>query len=452
MKKLSLIMSWMLFSSVLIAQADSIQTFNLEQCIQYALDHQQDVQNSTLDIRNAEYKKKEAIGAGLPQIHGKVQTLDHLNLQQQFLPANALDPTAPADIVVPVGFGVQLTNDINFTATQLLFDGSYLAGVKASKVYIDLYSKSLTRTKVDVVENVAKAYCGVLVAHERVSILERDSEILLELINDTKIRYENGFAEQIDVQRLQVQNNNIFVELANLLSFELISYKILKFQMGMDVDNEIKVSGNLEDVFKTAIEKDLPNPDATNRIEYQVLESNKKINEINVDYNIAQGMPKLSLFGSAGYNTGTNTSGDLFKPDNYKGYTRVGLQLDVPIFQGLSKTNRVNQARITLQKTQLDIEKFELGVGLEYAQAKSKFDVNMQKIDFHQQNIELAENVSKVTRIKYEQGIGSNYELTDAVSSLLDAKTDYYIAIYDAMISYIELQKALGVLYQEGEK
>ena len=436
-------------SIALSAQTDSSQIFDLKQCIQYAFDHQQDVQSATLDIRNAEYQKKEAIGAGLPQIHGKIQALDHINLKQQFLPANAFDPTAPSDVITPIGFGVQMTNDLNVTATQLLFDGAYLAGVKASKVYIDLYSKSLTRTKVDVAENVSKAYCGVLVAHERVAILERDSKILLELINDTKIRYENGFAEQIDVQRLQVQNNNIFVELTNLISFEEISYKILKFQMGMDVEEDIKVTGDLENVFKIATERDLPVVDPKNRIEYQVLESNRKVNEINVDYNTAQGMPKLSLFGSAGYNTGANKSGELFKPGNYKGYSSLGLQLDVPIFQGLSKTHRVNQAKITLQKTELDIAKFKLGVGLEYAQAKANFDVNMKKIDFHKENISLAENVSKITRIKYEQGIGSNYELTNAVSSLLDAKTDYYIAIYDAMISYIELEKALGVLYQE---
>jgi outer membrane protein len=449
MKNLSLVISWFLFSSILVAQSDSTQVFDLEQCIQYAFDHQQDVKSATLDIQNAEYQKKEAIGIGLPQVHGKMQTLDNINLQQQFLPANAFDPTAPSDVVSPVGFGVQYTNDVNVTATQLLFDGSYLAGVKASKVYIELFSKSLTRTKVDVVENVAKAYCGVLVAHERVVILERDSEILEELITDTRVRYENGFAEEIDVQRLEVQRNNILVELANLVAFEEISYKILKFQMGMDVNEGLIVSGDLEEVFETAIAKSLPDPDAKNRIEYQVLESNKRVNEINVDYNVAQGLPRLALFGSVGYNTGAINTGELFKPNNYESYSRIGLQLDVPIFQGLSKTNRVNQAKIAVQKTELDIAKFELSVGLEYAQAKANFEVNMKKIAFHKQNIALAANVSKTTKIKYQQGIGSNYELTDAVSSYLDAQTNYYIAIYDAMISYIELQKSLGVLYQE---
>jgi outer membrane protein TolC len=452
MKKLSLIIGCLFVSSVLVAQSDSTQIYDLGQCIQYAFDHQQDVQNATLDIQNAEYQKKEAIGAGLPQVHGRVQTLDNFNIQKQFLPANAFDPSAPENVIVPVGFGVKYTNDINITATQLLFDGSYLAGVKASKVYVELFSKSLTRTKVDVVENVTKAYCGVLVSHERVKILDRDKKILEELIIDTRARYESGFAEEIDVQRLEVQLNNILVDLANLIAFEEVSYKILMFQMGMDVNSKITVSGDLEELFEKAINKDLPNPDAKNRIEYKVLETNRKVDEINVNYNVAQGLPRLSLFGSAGYNTGANQTGELFKSDNYYGYSNIGLKLDVPIFQGLSKTHRVNQAKISLQKTRLDMAKFELSVGLEYAQAKANFDVNLKKINFHKKNIELAENVSKTTRIKYAEGVGSNYELTDAVSSYLDAQTNYYIAIYDAMLSYIELQKALGVLYQEGKE
>jgi len=449
MRKLSLMISWLFFSSMMIAQTDSTEIFDLSQCVQYAFDHQQDVQIAALDIQNAEYQKKEAIGQGLPQVNGKVSMLDNFKIQSQFLPANAFEPAAPENLITPVAFGVQYTNDVNITATQMIFDGSYLAGVKASKVYIDLYSKSLTRTKVDVVENVAKAYCGVLVAHERVKILERDSETLLKLIDDTKIRYENGFAEQIDVQRLQVENNNILVELATLLAFEEVSYRILKFQMGMEGDENLKVSGDLEKMFEEKIKKDLPTPDPVNRIEYQILETNRTIDEININYNVAQGIPRLSLFGSAGYNTGANQAGELFKADNYYGYSRIGLQLDVPIFQGLSKTNRVSQAKITLQKRELEISKFELSVGLEYVQAKANFDANMKKIDFHKENIALAENVSKISNIKYEEGVGSNYELTDAISSLLDAKTNYYISIYDAMISYIELEKSLGVLYKE---
>ena len=450
MRKLSLIMSWLFFSSTLVAQSDSAQVFDLEQCIQYAFDHQEDVQNATLDIRNAEYKKKEAIGRGLPQVNGKMQAIDNINVQNQFLPANAFDPKAPADVVAPVGFGVQYTNDISITATQLLFDGSYIAGVKASKSYIDLYSKSLTRTKVDVAEKVTKAYYGVLVSHERVKVLENDVEVLDDLIEAAEIGYANGVAEQIDVQRLKVQKNNLMVQIASLESFEEISSKLLKFQMGMRVDETVQVSGDLEKVFESAITSSLPTLDAKNRIEYQVLETSKKVNAINVDYNVAQGMPRLSLLGSAGYNTGANKTSELFKPDNYKSYSRIGLQLDVPIFQGFSKTNRVNQAKITLQKTEMDIVKFEKGARLEYAQAKSDFDVNLKKIEFHKENIALADNVQRITKVKYKEGLGTSYEYNDALASYHDAKANYYIAMYDVMISYVELQKALGVLYEEG--
>lgn len=451
MKKLSLLIGSLFLSFVVVAQTDSTQTMNLKQCIDYAFAHQQDVQKANNDVQNAIYKKKEALGIGLPQVRGQMQTVTNPQLQQQFLPANAFNPAAPPDLVEPVAFGVTSTNDINLTATQLLFDGQFIAGVKASRVYVDLFSKSLTQTKVDVVENVAKAYCGVLVASKRVEILKSDSSSLAELIKDTRIRYENGFVEEIDVLRIELNLNNLLVELANLRAFEDISYKLLKFQMGMQVNEPLNVSGDLKNVFEEAIEEDLPTADAKNRIEYQVLQSNQRVQELNVDYRVAEGLPRLSLFGTYGYNTGTLSSGELFKPGSYENYSRLGIQLDVPIFQGMSKTHRVNQAKIALMQNELDISKFELGVGLEVAQAKNNFDVNMKKIALQNKSIEIAENVARTTKVKNDQGAGTNYEMTDALSSLLDAKTNYYIAVYDAMISYIELEKALGVLYVEPE-
>ena len=79
------------------------------------------------------------------------------------------------------------------------------------------------------------------------------------------------------------------------------------------------------------------------------------------------------------------------------------------------------------------------------------FDLNMKKIEFHRKNIELAKTVYESAQIKFEAGIGSNFEVTDAYSDYADAQTNYYIAIYDTMLSFVELEKALGILYKEDQ-
>lgn len=460
MRKYGLYIGLLLQSVFLWSQADSASTteksvYTLDDCIQYAFEHQQDVINAQYDVENSIAQKKEVIGMGLPQITGQMQTMTNTELKQQYLPAGAFpDPNNPnqdPSEAVGVGFGVKSTNDITFNAKQLLFDGSYLAGVKASKVYVQLFEKSKVQTKVEVVESVTKAYCGVLVSKRRVEVLRTDSSNLVELIKDTRARYEGGFAENIDVLRLEVQLNNILIELENLISFQDISYKILKFQMGMDVNSKLSVTGNLEEVFRVATAIELPEADPEVRIEYQVLEAGRRVNEIDIQNKQADGLPKLYLFGAYGFNTGTNSNGDLFNPNKYSDFSLVGLTLDVPIFQGFAKNRRVDQARIALKKKEQDIEKFKLSVGLEVAQAEADFKVNMKKIEFHQKNIELAKTVYESAQIKFEAGTGSNFEVTDAYSDYADAQTNYYIAIYDAMLSFVELEKALGILYKEDQ-
>ncbi|MDB4835071.1 TolC family protein [Cyclobacteriaceae bacterium] len=449
MKNISLLSSLLLFVGVTFGQTDTTTVFDLEQCIQYAFDHQQDVQNAELDVKTAQYQKKEAIGAGLPQVYATMQTVDNIALQQQYLPANAFNPAAPEDQIEAVGFGVDKTNNISMTASQLLFDGSYIAGVKASRVYVELFKKSKVQTKVDVVENISKAYFGVLVSGERVKILERDSETLEDLIDETRIRFQNGVVEEIDVQRLEVQLNNIYVQLENMRAFEEISFKVLKFQMGMEVDAPLTITGDLETLFKERAAQQLPGSDPKYRIEYQVLKASKQVDDINVSYNQGQGLPRLSVFGTVGYNTGANKTADLFNAGKYSDYAMVGLQLDVPIFQGFSKNSRVSQAKIASQKKSQDMAKFEMSVGLEVAQAKTNYEFSLKQIEFQQSNIELAENVKNTTEVKYREGVGTNYEVNAAVSDYLDAQANYFVAIYDAMIAHIELQKALGVLYSE---
>lgn len=452
MRKQSLFIALMMVSVFVWSQSDSTdvsKVFNLQDCIAYAFNHQQDIKNAEFDVQKSISQKDEAIGFGLPQVSGKVQTMHNIDLKQQYLPANAFNPLASPDDIEGVAFGVDNTSDISLNARQLLFDGSYIAAIKASKVYVELFQKSKVQTKVDVVQNVTNAYCAVLVSKRRVEVLRTDSTNLEQLISDTRVRFESGFAEQIDVLRLEVQFNNILIELENLVSFQDINYKVLKFQMGMDVNSELVVTGNLEEVFKIATSKVLPDADPEKRIEYQVLEASRRVDEINVQNKQSDGIPKLYLFGAYGFNTGSNSTGDIFVPNNYSDFSYLGFQLDVPIFQGFSKNQRVKQAKIALYKKENDIEKFKHSVGLEVARAQADFKVNMKRIELQQKNIELAKTVYESAQIKFDAGTGSNFEVTDAFSEYADAQSNYYIAIYETMLSFVALEKALGILYEE---
>jgi outer membrane protein TolC len=437
--------------SILKAQTkiDSSQVMSLEQCLSYSFEHQQDVKNAELDIQNSFLQKKAAIATGLPQVNGRMQFVNNVEIQKQFLPASAFDQTVPSDLIAPVGFGVPYTNNLTITGQQLIFDGSYLAGVKASQTYIELFSKSLMQTKVDVAENVTKAYYGVLVAYERVKLLSSDEENLEKLISDTRVGFLNGVLEEIDLQRLEVERNNILVQKADLESFKEISYKILKFQMGMAIDEDLLVVADLRELYKEVIADTLPSADYKNRIEYKLLNTQLKVDELNVQYNRAFKMPTLAAFGTLGYNTGAINLGDIPSSSKYEGYGMIGLQLDVPIFSGFAKDMEIGKAKVARMKTEQTLDKFKLSADLEVATSQSEFDVSQKRIKLQLKSVELAKNVQRISQIKYDEGVGSSYELTNAISDATAAESNLYFSVYDALVAYTELKKALGTLYQE---
>ena len=220
-------------------------------------------------------------------------------------------------------------------------------------------------------------------------------------------------------------------------------------QMGMDLEEPLIVQADLRELYKAVIADTLPQEDYENRIEYKVLSSQLRVDQLNVEYNQAERMPRLAAFGTLGYNTGQAHFSEVPQPSNYEGYGLVGLQLDVPIFSGFSKNMKVGQAKVAKMKTEQNIDKFKIASSLEVAQARTDFNTSQSKINLQVQSVELAKNVKRITEIKYNEGAASSYELTDAISDATAAESNLYFTVYDALIAYTDLLKALGTLYQE---
>lgn len=445
-----------LIAGVLFAQetpeeyTSSADGMDLQACIKYALENQYSVKNSVLDERASQMEVNETRGLGLPQIEGSMQTTRNIQVQSQFAPANALDPTAPEDIIVPLAFGLDWMNDAKLTANQLLIDPSYLLGLKAAKTYKDLAQKNTHQTKRDVVESVNKAYYTVLLNEVAVEVLESQKEVLEQLLKETSILYENGFNEKIDVQRVQVNLNNINIQLNNFYNNRDLSYILLKFQMNYPQQEELKIAGDLEAEYDKIAENALgEEPNYNQRIEYQIMQTQKELNVLNNKNDKAMLYPKLYAFGTMGANTGAFNAGDLVELDNYRGYGYVGLNLTVPIFKGLSQQYKVQQSKIDVAKAENQIKQLEYSIDYEFAEKKTKLKEKLESIDFQKENMELASEVYRVTNIKYKQGLVSNFETVSSKQDMTEAENSYYSALYETLLAYVEFKKANGTLYNE---
>jgi len=466
-------------------QEQQTQSFTLEQCIDYALKNSINAQNSVLDQEIAKAKVKETIGLGLPQINGNVSLQGNPTLRrffgyyqtlQQFggvdsngQPLLQLPNAKPMDVVSEQSF-FQLKNsgDAGISINQLIFNGSYLVGLQAANSFKDVAVKTTNQTKEQIIQQVTKAYYAVLINKERAFLFSSNISRVDSLLKNTKALNKNGFAESIDVDRIQVTLNNLVVERDKFLNMEELGYAMLRFQMGYSQDQPINVIGNIEDMqVESVMENYQSDWDYKIRPDYQVLEANKKLQELNLKNQYASGLPVLSANFNTGYYTQAATFGGLFQTNttdlrgapagsgiggnNWYNYQSFGVTLNVPIFSGLQRTYRVQQEKIKLNKLENNFKSIKQGIDLETKQATINFNNALKSLVAQKQNMELASKVAKVTKVKYEQGVGSNIEVVDAENSLRQSQTNYYNALFDAMVAKVDLDKAYGKLLPQNK-
>jgi len=467
--KLSLVVASLLIARFNYAQ-EVPSTFTLEQCVQYALENSYNVKNALIDEEISKARVNETIGIGLPQIDGSV-SIQHNQKLRRFFGTYVENPQPGQISFFPQGipnaedgdilaaqnfFQLSSGGDAGVTVNQILFNGSYLVGLQAANSYKQLSIKTTGQTKEQVVMQVSKAYYLAIINQERIKLFDSNISRVDTLLRTTKALSQNGFAEQIDVDRVQVTYNNLVTERTKFENLQVVAFELLKFQMGYPMNQALLLSGTVEDFKVPEIETDVV--DYNKRWDFQVLNANKRLQELNVKNQYAAGMPSLVAFANLGYSTQSrNVSGvfktnssveatDIIGPDKWYNYSLFGVSLNVPIFSGLQRTYKVQQSKLNLLKVNNSTKQLESAIDLEVKQSRTIFNNALSSLTSQKENMELASNVARVTKIKYEQGVGANVEVIDAEASLRESQINYYNSLYEAMVAKVDLDKAYGKL------
>ena len=434
---------------------DSIRTekqlFSLQECLLYAYQHNANVENAALEEGIAQADVGITKSQGLPQVNVDVTYDNNYSIQTQFLPAVffADDPTTvPSDAPpVPVAFGVPHTGRAGASLSQMIFDGSYFVGLKAARVYTSLASKQLDQTKAVTAEQVSKAYYTALVNQERQTLLTSNYQRLDTLLRETKLMFENGFAERIDVSRIQVQFNNAKTEVEANERLTEVSYLLLKFQMGMPIDREIQLADRIRDI---ELGEEIAPDESFNygdRPEFAQLLVNQKLVQLDKRNNAVQYLPKLTANLNYGYNSGVDEFSNLTDfGEQWFEYGSFGFNLNVPIFDGLRKHHAIQRNKLQLRQLENQADFLKNQIDLEIVQARVNLQNGLEALKVQQENLDLAQEVFDVAKIKYQEGVGSNLEVTESQNALRQAETNYYNALYNALVAKIDLKKALGTL------
>jgi outer membrane protein TolC len=417
--------------------------FNLQQCLEYAYANNDSLKNARLDIESANYRVKETIGLGLPQVIGSASFQDYLKVPESLIDISNFDPRQPKGTFQKVQFGVKYSNNASISVDQLLFNGTYLVGLQAAKTYKELSSRLFIRSKIQTEVNVTKAYYQVLVNGEQLRLLDANLSQLNKQLTETTQLNKQGFVEKIDLDRVKVLTNNLSTTRENTVRILALGIELLKFQIGMPISYNLTINDKIENVnmdLNTKIETD--SLAYKKRAEYSLLETQRKLNVLNLKRIKSQALPSLSAFGAVATAYQNNSFSQLFDislPSSY-----VGLRLNVPLFSGFQRLNQTRQAKIEVLKSDNTLNNVKNGLKLQQESALIMFTNGLVSLKNQKENMGLAQEVLRVSRIKYEQGVGSSIEVTQAQTALEQAENNYIQALYNALISKVDLDQAYG--------
>ena len=463
--RLSIVFATMAF--VLLQQvplnAQQLNRFSVKQAVDYALKNSVDVKNALLNLQIQKQTNREITSAAFPQISGGVSANYFPNVAVQSFPNfiaaatyGVLEKERVKDgngnsIISPSDFGfVQAQFGTNYTASggvdisQLLFDGQVFVGLQARDASLDFIKKQTAVTEEMINVNVQKIYYQLVVGRQQITSIDANIDRFQKLLTDTKEIYNNGFAEKLDVDKVSVQLNNLLTEKLKVENQLRAGNASLKFLLNMPQKDTLVLIDSLteEELKNNILDK---NYNYSDRKEYQLLEVGKKLGEYNIKRYQLSYLPTLALYGNF-YKNAQRNKFNFFNDGQWFTSSLIGMKISVPIFDGFAKAARVNKTKLELQQTNNTMEQLKAAIDNDVVQANLKFSSSIITMDNQKKNMELAAKVYNTTKLKYEQGLGSNQEIYAAQTELKVSQNNYYGALYDAIIAKIDFLKAVGKL------
>ncbi len=417
---------------------DTNQDLTLQQCIDYALQHQPALKQANINIAIARATNAVNLAGLLPQVNVTGSVIHNNQLPTSFV-ANTADPTGPA---VRVQNGVSNSFVPQLAASQALFSPNLLYLAKSAHLYVEEAKQVTDSTKINIVASVSKSFYNLLLTLEQINVLKEDTARLGKNVQDTYHQYIGGIVDETDYEEATITLNNSKAQLKQANENVVPQYASLKQLMGYQPEKQFNVS------FDTLKMVSAINIDTTQqlqyekRIEYQVLNTQKSIQQQDINYYRLAFLPTLSAYYNYNLVFQNNTFSDLLS----KSYpnSAVGLTFSIPVFTGFSRVQNLRRAKLQEQLIGWSEVNLKSQIYTEYTSALANYKSNLYNLNVQQKNTALAKRVYFVVTLQYKQGIVPYLNVITAESNLITSEIGYYNALFQLLSSKIDLQKAMG--------
>jgi outer membrane protein TolC len=421
-------------------------SFSLKEAIDYALEHNYSVINANRDVASAKQKKWETTALGLPQLSGSVGYLNNIDFTLQGVSGNAFNPNGNPDDISLFAFGTKQSMNSNLTLSQLIFDGSYIVALQASKTYLKFYENAKQKTNLEIREMVINAYGNVLLAEESIAILEKNKVTLSKTLSDTQETFKNGLIEEENVEQLQITLASINSNLINVKRLIEIANKMLKLSLGIEINSEVQLTDKLDSL--TASNLDLAfiqnGFEVSQSINYQMASNLQEQRSLELKLQKSKALPSLGAAYNFGYNSFSNEFSFADSNQKWNRFSNLGVSLNVPIFSSLGRSAKTQQAKIALEQAKTQLTQTEQQIKLEYERAKSDYDFSIEEYATSKSNLNLAERIEKKQQIKFTEGLSSSFDFNEAQRQLYTAQQNYLQSMVNIINKKASLDKIIN--------
>lgn len=448
MKKLKTILLLLLVPLLGFSQDQPKQSysFSLEQAIGHALENNYKAINARRDIEIAKEKKWETTANGLPQVNAGIDYINNFKLQSQAITGGFPDANgnvADPNQILVLAFGTKQSMTARSTLSQLIFDGSYIVALQASKVYLNYYQNAKQKSDLEIREMVTTAYGNVLLAEESIAILNKNKSTLEKTLNDTQETFKNGLIEEENVEQLQITLSSINSNLNNTTRLREIAYKMLKIAIGVDINDDLTLTDKLDGLTVQNLDVALTGSsfNVKENVDYKIAENFTKQKNLEYKLERSKALPSLSANVNFGYNAFSNTFTFANTDQKWYNYSNLGVGLNIPIFSSFARSAKTQQAKIAFEQSKTQLTEAEQNLQLAYQSALSEYEFAVEEYNTAKTNLNLAERIERKQQVKFTEGLSSSFDFSEAQRQLYTAQQNYLKSMVDIVNKKAALEK-----------
>ena len=430
-------LSFFLLASALWGQ----QPLSLDQALQEALRNNRSAQNADRDIEIAQKQRWETIATGLPQISASAGYNKAIEQPTSLIPAEFFGGN-PGEFA-EIQFGTEQSVDAQARVNQLVFDGSYLVGLQASKIFLTISKQAKIKTDLEVRRVVTDAYVNMLLATEQVAVLSNNVANVEKTLMETQKIADNGLVEEELVQQLRITLSSLQSALDYSQRMVPVTKKMLNLVMGKPLADPITPSDSLLGlcIKQTSSENDAA-LDLEQNIDYQIAQNDQRSQELLLKLERFRALPTISAFASGGYDGYSDAFDFLERDQSWFGRASLGFSINLPIFSSGGRQARTQRAKINVDKAKTQVEETEAQLMLQWTSLQNQYTLALENFKRSQENLTLAENIEEKNQIKFNEGIVGSFTLREAQTQLYQAQNEYLTS----MQSVIQARTALDIL------